>query len=120
MKYTEENLNLVCSSMYQEWDSRLSSNIVRDMSPGCFVWDSAKDEFQSFGMFFKRNMLVKYFPSRIATDLEQLIDDSVQLGGFVVALQFDECTVGLRIGRESPLFMEANELSLIKLSGPDK
>ncbi len=98
MKYSEKDHNQINEKLCDEWIRRSKSQIIRRLGPGCFIYDTNKNDHSSSGMFYKLDMLPKYFPAEVAADLQKMINEISSPNEVVAAVIFEDKMVGARLG----------------------
>jgi hypothetical protein len=102
MKYSFENYKEVINQHLSEWsrDSQTWTLTRARLGKGCFIWDSEKDEDGGRGIFCMRDIVKNYLKGEIAKELAKMIDEANHELEVVVALVFEDKTIGLRLWKD--------------------
>jgi len=73
--------------------------MIQSMGPGCFVHDTQKDSPDHSGMYYKADMLPKYFPAEVAGDLQEMINETGSPHEIVAVVIFEDRVAGGRLVR---------------------
>jgi hypothetical protein len=90
LKYSEATFNRIVIAFHASWSQR-SKPCFEKHGPGCFVYDSNNE--LSEGIFYKSDMLAKYFPENVAVGLRQMLQASTNKQ-LVAAVVFEDKIVG--------------------------
>ncbi len=72
--------------------------MIQTMGAGCFVHDTRNYPEDSSGIYSKVDMLPKYFPSEIAADLQEMINETSSPNEVVAAVIFEDRMAGTKVG----------------------